>query len=164
MILTERHSVNLRSAVIAASGAILFASPAAAGEKIPNDMARCTGDSASVLATVRGIKQAQGTMRVQSYRATKGEWLKKGRWLKRIDVQATGGTMRFCIPFDAPGRYAIAIRHDLNGNGKTDIFTDGGGMSNNPSISVWNLGKPSYKKVAFPVAGRTAIRIDMKYM
>ncbi|WP_293970147.1 DUF2141 domain-containing protein [Sphingopyxis sp.] len=156
--------MSLRSAFIGASGAIFIASPASAGEKIPNDMARCSGDGATVLATVRGIKQVQGTMRVQSYRATKADWLKKGRWLKRIDVQAAAGTMRFCIPVDAPGRYAIAVRHDLNGNGKTDIFTDGGGMSNNPSISVWNLGKPSYKKVAFAVDGRTAIRIDMKYM
>lgn len=156
--------MSFRSTLAVASGALLIASPAAAGEKIPNDMARCTGNGTAVLATVRGIKQAQGTMRVQSYRATKADWLKKGRWLKRIDVQAAAGTMRFCIPVDAPGRYAIAVRHDLNGNGKTDIFSDGGGMSNNPSISVWNLGKPSYKKVAFQVDGRTAIRIDMKYM
>ena len=54
--------------------------------------------------------------------------------------------------------------HDVNGNGKTDIGQDGGAMSNNPGISILNLGKPSYKKTAFSVgAGVTAISVNMKY-
>lgn len=163
MIQKSKRS-GLRSALIATCGAILIVSPALAGETIRNDMKRCTVDGLSVLATVQGIKRTQGTIRIQIYRATKSDWLKKGRWLKRIDVPAGKKTMRFCMPVDVPGRYAIAVRHDLNANGKTDIFTDGGGMSNNPSISIWNLGKPSYKKVAFGVNGGTEIRIEMKYM
>ena len=38
-------------------------------------------------------------------------------------------------------------------------------MSNNPSINIFNLGKPSYRKTAFTVGeGVTTISIAMKYM
>jgi uncharacterized protein (DUF2141 family) len=150
--------------LVVTTGVTLIAAPASAGQTIPNDMNMCAGEKTAVLATVRGIEVAEGTIRVQSYRATKADWLKKGRWLTRIEAPATSKTMRFCIPMDGPGTYAIALRHDINGNGKTDIFKDGGGMSNNPSISIWNLGKPSYKKVAIQVEGPTSITIDMRYM
>ena len=73
--------------------------------------------------------------------------------------------MTFCLPLPSGGTYGVAVRHDVNGNGKTDLSADGGGMSNNPSINIFNLGKPSYKKTAFEVgnAPRT-ISITMKYM
>ena len=69
------------------------------------------------------------------------------------------------MPAPAAGEYAIAIRHDRNGNGRTDITSDGGGMSNNPSINIFNLGKPSYTKTAISVGNNVkSIRIVMKYM
>jgi uncharacterized protein (DUF2141 family) len=80
-------------------------------------------------------------------------------------VPARAGSMTFCVPMPASGVYGIAVRHDVNGNGETDITTDGGGMSNNPSINIFNLGKPSYTKVGVPVSdGVKSIRILMKYM
>ena len=73
--------------------------------------------------------------------------------------------MTFCLPVPQAGTYGVAVRHDLNGNGKTDLSEDGGAMSNNPSINIFNLGKPSYKKTAFSVGeGVTTISISMKYM
>ena len=52
----------------------------------------------------------------------------------------------------------------VNGNGKTDLREDGGGMSNNPSINIFNLGKPSYKKTAFEVGNAVKpITISMRY-
>jgi uncharacterized protein (DUF2141 family) len=149
--------------VLALSG-LLAPSPALAGDRISNDRAACREQGPAIIATVQGIKSASGTIRVQSYRATKRDWLKKGRWLKRIEEPAQAGTMTFCIPVDAPGDYAVAVRHDRNDNGKTDITKDGGGMSNNPSISIWNLGKPSYKKVGVQVSLPTRISIQMKYL
>ncbi len=42
---------------------------------------------------------------------------------------------------------------------------DGGGFSNNPSINILNLGKPSVCKVAFVAGpGVTRITINLKYM
>jgi uncharacterized protein (DUF2141 family) len=135
-------------------------------EKIGNDLNRCrNGGGPAVLVTVEGVKASQGKIRVQSYRATAGDWLKKGRWLSRIEAPAKAGTMAFCVPVPSAGSYGIAVRHDLDGDGNTDLSGDGGGMSNNPSINIFNLGKPSYTKTAFPVGdGVKSIRIQMRYM
>ncbi|GGB89678.1 hypothetical protein GCM10011494_05030 [Novosphingobium endophyticum] len=168
-----KGSIGKRARLIAAFGAVTAlglatAAPAVAQyrHEIRNDMSRCTqGSGPAVMVTVDGIKASQGKLRVQSYRATSSEWMAKGKWLARIDVPAKAGTMTFCLPVPASGTYAIAVRHDFNGNGDTDIMSDGGGMSNNPSINIFNLGKPSYTKVGVPV-GRDvkSIRIQMRYM
>lgn len=147
---------------------LAVAAPAAAQfrQVIGNDMSRCqAGSGPAVLVTVDGIKSSAGKVRVQSYRATPSEWLEKGRWLNRIEAPARAGTMRFCMPVPVAGSYGIAVRHDTNGNGDTDLTKDGGAMSNNPSINILNLGKPSYKKTAFAVGEEVrAIRIQMRYM
>ena len=135
-------------------------------QKISNDMSKCSsGAGPAVKVTVTGIKSSSGKIRVQSYRGTKADWLETGKWIHRIESSARAGSMTFCMPVPAAGTYGIAVRHDVNGNGKTDIRTDGGAMSNNPSINIFNLGKPSYKKTAFNVgSGVTSITVNMRYM
>lgn len=136
------------------------------GQEVSNNLSKCRpGNGPAVLVNLQGIKQSSGVIRVQSYHGTQSEWLKKGAWLKRIEMPAQRGNMKFCVPVAKSGTYAIAVRHDVSGNGKTDLRSDGGGMSNNPSINVFNLGKPSYKKTAFPVGNDVkSITIQMKYM
>jgi len=150
---------------LAATAALAFTAGAQAGAPTKNDLARCnSGKGPSALVTLRGLKTSTGKVRVQSYRATKAQWLKKGAGINRIETAARAGSMTFCMPFPKPGNYAIAVRHDKNNNGKTDIFSDGGGMSNNPSINIFNLGKPSYKKVSFYVGSNVKrMTINMKY-
>jgi uncharacterized protein (DUF2141 family) len=152
-----------------ALGGIMLAAPAIAQEYnqvISNNLARCeNGKGPAVRVNVLGVNSSSGTIRVQSYRGIKAEWLETGKWLSRIEAPARTGNMSFCVPFSAAGTYAIAVRHDVNGNGKTDITKDGGGMSNNPSINILNLGKPSYTKTRFEVGtGVSTITIRMKYM
>jgi uncharacterized protein (DUF2141 family) len=134
-------------------------------QKISNNPAKCAaGAGPAVRVTVTDIRESTGTMRVQSYRGTKEDWLEKGKWIYRMEAPAKAGSMTFCMPLPRPGTYAIAVRHDVNGNGDTDIFADGGAMSNNPSINIWNLGKPSYKKTRFDVGpGVESISIQMRY-
>ncbi len=150
--------------------AMIAAVPAMAhGQVIGNDLERCasSGNGPAVLVDVRGFAAATGKVRVQSYPATKSAWLTKGEWLNRIDsqVRPANGAMRFCMPVPQPGKYGIAVRHDRDGNGKTDISRDGGGFSNNPSISIFNLGKPGVEKAAFYAGpGVTKITITLKYM
>jgi len=151
--------------------AALVAAPSAVADAsyrqvISHDPAACSGKSApAALVTITGIKSSSGKIRVQSYRAIKSDWLKKGKWLSRIELPARAGTMQVCMPLPGPGIYGIAVRHDVNGNGKTDLSQDGGGMSNNPSINIFNLGKPSYKKTGFSVeSGVRKLTIEMKYM
>ena len=134
-------------------------------QKITNDAGKCAaGGGPAVRVTITDIKASSGTIRVQSYRGTEADWLEKGRWIYRMEAPAKAGKMTFCMPVPAPGTYGIAVRHDVNGNGKTDIFSDGGAMSNDPSINIFNLGKPSYKKTAFQVGpGVESISIRMRY-
>ncbi|GGY99187.1 DUF2141 domain-containing protein [Novosphingobium colocasiae] len=167
-----RAALKTRAVKTGAVGvlALAFALPAAAAgqyrNEIRNDMSECrAGSGPALLVTVDGVKSSAGTLRVQSYRANAAEWLVKGKWLHRIEVPARAGTMTFCLPMPAPGTYGVAVRHDENGNGKTDISSDGGAMSNNPSLNIFNLGKPSYSKVGVAVGQDVKpIRIHMRYM
>ncbi|MBV1919024.1 MAG: DUF2141 domain-containing protein [Sphingomonadaceae bacterium] len=157
-------------AIAASLGVVCLATaaPAAAQyrQKIGNDMSSCyAGSGPAVMVTVDGIKSSGGSLRVQSYHARKSEWLKKGKWINRIEEAAQQGVMTFCVPMPAAGVYGIAVRHDANGNGNTEIMKDGGAMSNNPSINIFNLGKPGYKKTAISVGNDVkSIRISMRYM
>lgn len=164
--MTTRLAAMTGSAAIALAG-LTFAAPAEAQyrEKISHDPARCdAGKGPAVWVTITDVKKSQGTIRIQSYRATKQDWLEKGRWIYRMEAPAKAGTMRFCMPLPAAGHYGIAVRHDLDGDGKTDIFGDGGAMSNDPSINIFNLGRPSYKKVGFDVGNKVeSITIRMRY-
>lgn len=161
---------RLRSAVhalaLAGLGVAVLAVPAQAQyrQAISNDPARCRGDGPAVNVTITGIKSSTGRMRVQLYRATKADWLAKGRWIHRIEAPARAGSMTFCMPVPEAGSFGIGVRHDVNGNGSTDLTQDGGGASNDPSFSIFNLGKPSYDKAAFQVNGVRSITITMRYM
>ena len=122
------------------------------------------GSGPAVRVTIRGVKSSTGKVRLQSYRATKEDWLAKGKWINRIEVPARKGTMTFCVPLPEAGDYAIAARHDANDNNETDIWQDGGAMSNNPSINVFNLGKPGIDKTRFSIeSGVTRMSITMLY-
>ncbi len=156
--------LNFRLAL--AGLALAAASTAAfAGTEISNNLSRCnSGGGPAVLVTVNGLKAATGKIRVQSYKATSTAWLNKGAWINRIDSRTTATSMSFCVPMPAPGSYGIAVRHDKNGNGKTDIRQDGGGFSNNPKLSVFNLGKPAASKAAITVGNDVKrITINMQY-
>ena len=153
-------------ALMIMSGAVLISGTALANQELNNDLSRCaSGKGPAVLVNIRGIQESSGKIRVQSYPATPSAWLSKGRWLHRIETSASAGSMNICVPLPAEGKFGIAVRHDRNGNGKTDISQDGGGFSNNPKISILNLGKPSINKAAFVAGpGVTRITINMQYM
>lgn len=162
-----KKAVLATLAVGVAIGGLATSAPAAAQFKqvIGNDLSRCEGSHPAVRVTVTGVSASSGSIRVQTYRGTPADWLAKGRWLHRIQVPARRGTMTFCLPVSGPGNYAVAVRHDVNGNGDTDLRTDGGGMSNNPAINIFNLGKPSVRQTAFTVGeGVKSIQINMRYM
>ncbi|MEH6756425.1 MAG: DUF2141 domain-containing protein [Parasphingorhabdus sp.] len=156
------------AASLALSTALLAVpvSASIAGQKISNDLSKCrSGNGPAVLVNLSGVKSSSGKIRVQLYRGTKAEWLKKGAWINRIETPAKANAMAICVPVPSSGTYGIAVRHDMNSNGKTDISKDGGGMSNNPSINIFNLGKPGYEKTAFPVGNEVkSINIEIKYL
>ena len=133
--------------------------------EMTHSLAPCQGSGPAVYIQVTGISSSQGTLRVQLYRGTREDWLESGRWLNRIELPARQGTMQVCMPAPATGNYAIAIRHDVNGNGRTDLRSDGGGMSNNPSINIFNLGKPGIDRTRFTLGREVlSMNIRMRYL
>jgi uncharacterized protein (DUF2141 family) len=147
---------------------VSFAAPAHAQfrQEISNDPSRCQpGKGPAVQITVTDVRVSSGTMRVQLYRGTQQDWLASGRWLYRMEAPARAGRMSFCMPVPQAGTYGIAIRHDVNGNGGTDLTRDGGGMSNNPSINIFNLGKPNFRRTAFTIGNEVKpMSIQMRYL
>ena len=136
----------------AATALALPAAPAAAA--LGPDAAACSPGSRrpAVLVSVNGFKNRIGKIRVQLYGGDPSDFLERGKKLKRIDLPVTrAGAMNVCVAVPRPGTYAIAVRHDADDNGKTN-WNDGGGFSNNPKLSLFNL-KPSHRLAAVAVGG-----------
>lgn len=124
------------------------------------------GNSPAMLVEVIGVRSDSGTIRVQAYGGAPERYFDKGTYIERIDMP-TARAHEICVPVPAPGTYAISVRHDANGNGKSDM-RDGGGMSGNPRMSVWDLitkNKPDPAEVQVQVGpGVTPVRVVMNYV
>jgi uncharacterized protein (DUF2141 family) len=139
-----------------AAGA-LVAPVAAQGATLGPAAALCNSNATAVLVDVRGFKAHSGTVRVQIYNAD-ATFLEKRKWLERVDVPVSrSGNMQICVPVDKPGSYVVSVRHDMNGNGKSDR-SDGAGLSGNPDMKVSDFifkRKPKLAQVSFAVGGAT---------
>jgi uncharacterized protein (DUF2141 family) len=130
--------------------------------------ATCSTSDPAMLVHVTGFKVRSGTVRVQSYGGDPDHYFDKGTYLKRIEVKVpAAGPLDVCVPVPAPGRYAISVRHDVDGAGKTSK-ADGGGMSGNPHVSLFDLmfkRKPSPDVVAIEVGhGVKSVPIILNYL
>lgn len=124
---------------------------------------RADGNEPALLVRVEGFKARTGMLRVQIYGSNPSDFLAKGKKLKRVDVPVSGaGPMEVCVALPRPGNYAVAVRHDLDNNGKSG-WSDGGGFSRNPQISLFKL-KPAFEKVVIPVEARVQpIEVILNY-
>lgn len=154
-----------------ALAALAFAGFAGVGQAAVHGphAAACTGGNGpAMLVEVKGLKSRTGTIRVQSYGGQTSSFFEKGRYLERIDVPTPrSGSVEICVPVPAGGVYAVSVRHDANGNGKSDK-ADGGGMSGNPSVSLLDVvfkRKPAPREVAIQVGqGVTPVPVVMNYV
>lgn len=125
-----------------------------------------SGGSPAMLVEIVGISSGSGIVRVQAYAGDPRHYFDKGSYIERIDMPAAKAG-EICVPVPRPGTYAISVRHDTNGNGKSDL-KDGGGMSGNPRLSLWDLAlknKPDPKSVQIRVGeGVTPVRVVMNYV
>ena len=138
----------VRAALLAAPMLLALPAPAAAATL------ECVAGKPAVIVHVAGFKQVSGQIKVSLYGADTSRWLaKKGR-ISRVKMPVTGRAMDICLPVPAPGRYAIAVHHDLNANGDRDR-QDGGGYSRDPKVGLLNP-KPAFDKAAFRVGTGTA--------
>ncbi len=148
-----------------AAGA-LIAPVAAQGATLGPAAALCNSNATAVLVDVRGFKARTGTLRVQIYNADKS-YLEKRKWLERVDVPVRNGAVQVCVSVKGPGNYVVSVRHDINGNGKSDK-SDGGGMSGNPDMKLTDFifkRKPKLAQVSFAVGGTTKrVPITLNYV
>jgi len=152
--------LKLTPCLVALAVMLPFGSAASATVVGP-DAAACASGKPSVEVVVSGFKQPTGTIKVTLYDGNPGRYLVKHGKLRNVIVPVSStAPMDICIAVPAPGLYAIALHHDLNGNDEKDR-SDGGGFSRNPSLSIFNL-KPSFSKTGFRVGNgpiRTSITL-----
>lgn len=149
-----------------AAGAItafaLAATPAAA--QLGADAAHCRAGGNGVLVNIEGFRARTGNIRVALYGSDPSKFLARGQTIRKVNVRVTpGGIMSVCIAVPGPGRYAVAVRHDVDGDNASGDWSDGGGFSRNPRISLTNL-RPRYDNVAFQAGhGVTRLRVVLNY-
>ena len=140
----------------------LAAQPGAAQAALGPDAAACRGGGPALLVNVSGFKQRSGNLRVNVYGSDPEAFLERGRYVRRIDLRVTGsGTMPVCVRLPRAGRYAVAVRHDVDGDGND--WGDGGGFSRNPRLSLTSL-RPRYQNVAVNVGqGVLGLNVTLNY-
>ncbi|ENO75298.1 DUF2141 domain-containing protein [Thauera sp. 63] len=116
--------------------------------------------------SLAGIQHDRGSLRVGLYSDPK-TFRKEAQAVAIQQVPASAGTVTVSFGALPPGRYAIMVYDDEDGNGELNrrfgMFpTEGYGLSNNPTVS----GPPAFADSAFEVAagaGTARISIDLRY-
>ena len=136
--------------------ALTWTGPASAA--VVGEAAACARGDTALLVRIGGFKATRGTLRVQVYGSNPADFLAKGKKLRRVDVPVSASRVDVCVDLPAPGNYAVAVRHDIDNNGKSG-WNDGGGFSRNPRISLVHL-KPSFNDVVIQV-GHSVRTVDV---
>jgi uncharacterized protein (DUF2141 family) len=156
--------LKLTAKAAALLGLAIAAAPGAAQAALGPDAAACNGgDGPAILVNVNGFKARTGNIRVNVYGGDASKFLERGQYVRQINLRVTrGGAMPICVSVPSAGRYAVAVRHDVDGNGRNG-WNDGGGFSRNPDLSLANL-RPRYNAVAFNVGnGVQNVNVVLNY-
>lgn len=123
----------------------------------------------AVRVNVVGLKDRRGALILELYPENDADFLQSdkiliaaGKPFRRVPMTMPGvGPVSICIRAPSPGRYALALLHDRDDNGKFGLSGDGVGFANNPKLG---LRKPKAKAVAFAFGpGVRSISIVMNY-
>ncbi len=119
--------------------------------------------AADLTVTVNGLRSQQGSVMLALYNSAETFPKSEGRiGAQMIPASQAGGTVAFRnLP---AGRYALAVFHDENGNGKLDMNlvgmpTEAFGFSND---AIGNAAAPSFDKAALDLRVDTAIAIQLR--
>ncbi len=157
------------------SGMLLATAACGAGpagaQVLGGDAAACAGGQGpAILATVTGLKDARGMVKLELYPANEADFLQDDKKLlaankvfRRVTVAAPGpGTARLCIRAPRPGRYALFFGHDRDGRRKFDFWVDGAGFPGNRKIG---RSRPRLADALIDVGpGVTATTIRVQYL
>jgi uncharacterized protein (DUF2141 family) len=155
--------LKLMAKGMAVTAALIVAQPGSAQAALGPDAAACRGSGRSaILVNVSGFKARAGNIRVNVYGSDASKFLARGQYVRQINLPVTGsGTMPICVAVPNSGTYAVAVRHDVDGDGND--WGDGGGFSRNPKLSLTSL-RPRFQNVAFNVGnGVTPVNVVLNY-
>jgi uncharacterized protein (DUF2141 family) len=151
-----------RAAVFAI--AVMVARPGSAQAALGPDAASCRSEAGgpAILVNVNGFKARTGNIRVNVYGSDPARFLARGRYVRQINLPVTrAGAMPICVAVPRTGSYAVAVRHDVDGDGND--WGDGGGFSRNPRLSLTSL-RPRYQNVAINVGqGVLPVNVVLNY-
>ena len=121
--------------------------------------ALATGES--LVVNVSGIKAGEGDVRVGVFDAE--EAFPNGTGITGVELAADAETMRIEVTGLSPGRYAISVMQDLNGNKKLDTNFFGSPKEPYGFSGKWKSGRASFEDALIElVSGGSEISIRMK--
>lgn len=129
-------------------------------------IAQKTTSSATCTLTivVEGMSSDEGNLGVLIFNGPKGWAEDRQAAFRDIAVPAQKGTQTLKVPELPPGKYAVALIHDLNKNHKLDknfigMPKEQWGMSNNPHATI---KAPPIEKAMFSLDKDTQIQIKLQ--
>jgi uncharacterized protein (DUF2141 family) len=172
MTFFDTHRTN-RPAIMAAltaslavvAGSITFAIPSAAAQSGADSSSTASGGQVSV--TVTNMRNTKGVVRAcMTTNAQRFPRCGDDPASHKLVVPASA-SLSFTFDNVTPGRYAIALLHDENGNGKADralmmMPKEGFGFSRDAKV---RMGPPKFKDAVFDFTGGSANHsIRMRYL
>ena len=116
-----------------------------------------------VTVTLSDIRAQTGIIKLGLVDSTDA-WDGKAKPVHGAGGPPSGDTQVFTFKDVAPGRYAVMVTHDENGNGKLDtnmigMPVEGYGFSNNPKV----MRKPTFDEAVFEVgADGASINVELR--
>lgn len=118
---------------------------------------------------VEGFKDRRGRLVLELYPPNDEDFLvadklliAAGKTFRRVIApMPADGPVKLCIRAPAPGRYALSLLHDREGDGRFSWLRDGVGFPGNPRLGT---GKPRAAAASLTVgAGVDTIRVTLNY-
>lgn len=113
--------------------------------------------------TITDIRESQGLLMVSVVNSD-AAWNNQAKPVAAQKIAAVKGEMTLNFPDLPPGKYAVQVMHDENGNNKLDanflgIPSEGYGFSNNPNV----MRRAHFDEAVFEVgADKTVITIRLR--
>ena len=152
-------------------GALLVA-PAASAQAVVlgSDAAACASGGPAILATIVGLKDRRGELKLELYPANEQDFLRddrdlirEGKLFRRVRVPTpAAGAVQMCMRVPRAGRYALLFTHNRDGRNKFSIWQDGAGFASNVRLG---RTRPQLRQAVVDVpAGVASVTIRAQYI
>ncbi len=123
--------------------------------------------TATLTVVVDGIRHNKGQVCLRIFSSERGFPFNNTSEVQSGCTQIKGNSVKKQFSGLKPGKYAVAVVDDQNGDNKLNkdflgIPKEGFGISKNPTVSILT-GTPKFNDASFPLSQNTTINIKMKY-